>query len=1151
MEMFAVLRSAPYRRLGLGWLLIVAVAPVAGSDEGKPLWQIGVSDNSTAEFALAPGDHRKFADDPVFLVGRSREATDWVYAHPGPADQWAGSREHPFTILFGLEKVVAEGDCRLEVDLVDTHSIAPPRLAVRINGQVSHHTMPPGASDASIEGNPSAGREHRFSVSVPARVLRPGVNEISITTLSGSWVLYDSIAFHAPTGVVLGSLDNETIVQGSANTPLLLHPADKPSQIVRVMVRHIGDPVEAAVKVGGSQPVAVALKAGVRNVEVPVPAVETETTVPIEIQVDGKSLARGEHKLVPVRRWEIWLPHHTHLDIGYTHLQTEVETLQWKFLEQAIELAAKTQDYPPEARFKWNPEGMWAVDSYLRQAAPERRDAFIDAVKKGWIGLDALYGNELTALCRPEELIELTGFARRLAGTHGLTIESAMISDVPGYTWGLVPALSAGGVKYLSIGPNPGHRIGGTLSSWGDRPFYWVSPDGEHKLLCWMAATGYAWFHGGPLRDAGRLIEYLNRLENSGYPYDMVQVRYNIGGDNGPPDPQISDFVKDWNARYVYPRLVLTTTAEMFRRFEDRYADRIPSVSGDFTPYWEDGAASSALETNLNREAAERLVQAQALWTMYSPDSYPQADFEAAWRNVILYDEHTWGAHNSISEPDCEFVAGQWRIKQAFARDADRRTRQLLYRATDGLAASVDPVTAVHVLNTTSWPRTDLVELPPHWQLPGELVQGPNGQPIASQRLSTGALAFVAVDVPPFGAAAYTIHAGAAHSAGSATAAGAGLSNDLLEIAVDEQSGAIRSLLRRGIATDLVNTNGRMGLNDSCYVAGRNPEKPQRNGRTRILVRDAGPVMACLRILSDAPGCRSLVRDVRIVTGLDRVDLFDVLDKEKTYKQEGVHLAFPFQVPDGVMKIDTPWAIVRPEADQIPGACKNYFTVQRWVDISNQDFGVTWATVDAPLIEVGAIRADPVAVGWVRQLPPSATLYSYVMNNYWETNYKAGQEGPTLFRYSIRPHGRFDSAAAHRFGTERSQPLIVVPVEAGAPAMASLIRVAPSGVLVTALKPADDGPGPSGRRDWIVRLFGASGRPEKAVISWADSAPMAVLRSSPDEERGEQILGPVDVPAWGMVTLRLTRNHEGKPRYSLSDREHRILARDTVRGNGI
>ncbi len=128
-----------------------------------------------------------------------------------------------------------------------------------------------------------------------------------------------------------------------------------------------------------------------------------------------------------------------------------------------------------------------------------------------------------------------------------------MITDVPGYTWGIVPAFALSGVKYFSIGPNYGHRIGSTLSAWGDRPFYWVSPSENQKVLCWMAGHGYSWFHRGPLRDGTALLEYLDDLDAKGYPYDMVQVRYNIGGDNGPPDPGICDFVKDWNERYLSP----------------------------------------------------------------------------------------------------------------------------------------------------------------------------------------------------------------------------------------------------------------------------------------------------------------------------------------------------------------------------------------------------------------------------------------------------------------------------------------------------------------------------------------------------------------------------------------------------------------------
>jgi hypothetical protein len=711
------------------------------------------------------------------------------------------------------------------------------------------------------------------------------------------------------------------------------------------------------------------------------------------------------------------------VDIGYTHVQTEVERKHWQYFEQVIELARRTADYPAGSRFKWNVEVLWAVDSFLKQASPEDRETFIDAVKNGWIGLDALYGNELTALCRPEELIRLVDYAQMLRQRFDVIIDSAMITDVPGYTWGIVPVLAQSGVKYFSIGPNRGHRIGYTLSTWGDRPFHWQSPSGKESILCWVAGEGYSFFHRGRL-DGGRLFDYLKRLGDAEYPYDMVQLRYSIGGDNGPPDPDLSDFVKEWNEKYAYPKLVVSTAGEMCREFEQRYGEKIPTVRGDFTPYWEDGAASSATETSINREAAERLVQAETLWAMLDPAGYPAEQFRDAWRNVILYDEHTWGAHCSISQPESDFTKAQWKIKQAFALNADLQSRA-----------------AIDVFNTCSWPRTDMVVLPKSLTIAGDVVRESEGRAVKAQRLSTGELAFLAEGIPPFSAKRFILHAGDPSTPGGATAQGAELSNDRIAITVDKRTGAIKSLRWKERDIELVDRQTGFGLNDYFYVAGRDPKEPQRNERANIRVKEQGPLVASLLIESDAPGCNKLARELRVVDGIDRVDIINVIDKRNIYDREAVHLAFGFNVPGGVMRMDTPWAVVRPEADQLPGACKNYFTVQRWVDVSNADYGVTWATVDAPLIEVGAITCDPraEAVGWLKHIEPSTTLYSYVMNNYWETNYKAGQEGPTTFRYSIEPHRKFESGRAAQFGVERSQPLVVVPVDVRAPIHRSIL----------------------------------------------------------------------------------------------------------------
>ncbi len=63
-------------------------------------------------------------------------------------------------------------------------------------------------------------------------------------------------------------------------------------------------------------------------------------------------------------------------------------------------------------------------------------------------------------------------------------------------------------------------------------------------------------------------------------------------------------------------------------------------------------------------------------------------------------------------------------------------------------------------------------------------------------------------------------------------------------------------------------------------------------------------------------------------------------------------------MPEGQLRYDVADAIVRPEVDQLAGACKNFFSVQSWVDISNSNYCVTWATMNAPLIEIGGIRAE-------------------------------------------------------------------------------------------------------------------------------------------------------------------------------------------------
>jgi len=99
------------------------------------------------------------------------------------------------------------------------------------------------------------------------------------------------------------------------------------------------------------------------------------------------------------------------------------------------------------------------------------------------------------------------------------------------------------------------------------------------------------------------------------------------------------------------------------------------------------------------------------------------------------------------------------------------------------------------------------------------------------------------------------------------------------------------------------------------------------------------------------------------------------------------------------------------------------------------------------------------------------------MNNHWHTNYRAEQEGPTLFRYFLRVHRGYSPIEAAQFGIACSQPLLVT--RASGPAVTKpRFRLSSDRVLVTAFKPSDDG------QAWIVRLFGASGKTEHVKLLW-------------------------------------------------------------------
>jgi alpha-mannosidase len=351
-----------------------------------------------------------------------------------------------------------------------------------------------------------------------------------------------------------------------------------------------------------------------------------------------------------------------------------------------------------------------------------------------------------------------------------------------------------------------------------------------------------------------------------------------------------------------------------------------------------------------------------------------------------------------------------------------------------------------------------------------------------------------------------------------ARAAGDSLYNGRVAVRIDAATGSVASVRWRG--HELVDAP-RGGWNRYRYVLGRDTSHARDATRTRVEVLDDGPLVATLRVTSDAPGTVSLVRDISLHAEDDAVRIVTHIDKTKVRDKEAVHLAFPLAVPGGTVRMEQGLAIVRPDSDQAIGANRNLYPVQRWLDASNTTFGVTLVTPDLALWELNGLTAEAFKQAdgredWMRHSLPGTELIAYAMNNYWHTNYKADQPGPVSFRVALIPHGPFDATAATRAGLEESEPLIVLPASSGS-VRVPLFTLDNQRVIVSSVTPSVDGAA------ILVRLWNPNDRTEQAGIQWSVARPTRTWLSSPVEERGTPAPSRTEVPALGVVTLRVER----------------------------
>jgi hypothetical protein len=176
---------------------------------------------------------------------------------------------------------------------------------------------------------------------------------------------------------------------------------------------------------------------------------------------------------------------------------------------------------------------------------------------------------------------------------------------------------------------------------------------------------------------------------------------------------------------------------------------------------------------------------------------------------------------------------------------------------------------------------------------------------------------------------------------------------------------------------------------------------------------------------------------------------------------EAVYVAFPFRLPESEVVYEAQGGNVVPGRDQLPGSSSDWHTVQSFVAARAPTAEIVVSTDEVPLWQLGGINLGQFK--YVAEVD-RPHLYSWVLNNYWVTNFRASQEGELRWRYDVTSRPRGPTSGLTRFGWDNRIPLVARALPAAAEAQGEptgtlLAEPLPSNVLLVSARATEDGQG--------------------------------------------------------------------------------------------
>ena len=547
------------------------------------------------------------------------------------------------------------------------------------------------------------------------------------------------------------------------------------------------------------------------------------------------------------------------------------------------------------------------------------------------------------------------------------------------------------------------------------------------------------------------LEQYLDLCEQHGYGYDFIITGVSgVFSDNAPPSLEILHTIQEYNRRYgetVQIRMV--SLQELYAAIGPKLADA-PVYRGDLTDWWANGVGSTPYAVKHYLDARHRYHLCRRLDGDVAR-KYPEL-YAVAQDNLMLYAEHTWGHSSTITNPYDTMVLNLDLRKTGYASKAHEAASRMLNRISvekGDILRYYNTSGKIKVCNVTGRAGQQLVEfyiesshIPPAEirdmagnALTCQVSPHPRGRKISFVDIFAPyeEKCYTYGELPPVN---QTLNSRKCYVGAERVR---DIVNDYDPVTYRlpyefenrwfrlcyRPNQGVTALVDKRTGKNLVGKGEAPFFTPMYEVTALNGGEPEARGQEyeqrRLIGRnirgkhaklhvgvleavtcmERGDVFTLLRLRYSLPGTVRADVYVKLYEAIPRIDFHLQLGKTLSADIESIFLPLSLDLPESELYLRKGAEAFRPGVDQLPGTCMEYYMSDDGIAYLSETGSALIAMRDTPLVYMGEMRHHPIRLCDGKAENNQRPIYSWIMNNTWETNFKMDLAGFSEFCYSL------------------------------------------------------------------------------------------------------------------------------------------------------